>query len=97
MEGNSKLGRLLLKEKAKKNKETKYSARRGCHIKKEVGELKEGKHALEDGGRDSLIKGGKAQKSGKGAIATEFVQVCFLLLLEFLLIFDFSVCSFLNI
>ena len=55
-------------------------------------------HALEDGGeRDSLIKGGKAQKSGKGAIATEFVQVCFLLLLEFLLIFDFSVCSFLNI
>ena len=37
-----KLGRLLLKEKAKKNKETKYSARRGCHIKKEVGELKEG-------------------------------------------------------
>ena len=40
MEGNSKLGRLLLKEKAKKNKETKYSARRGCHIKKEVGELK---------------------------------------------------------
>ena len=58
----------------------------------------EKKHALEDGGeRDSLIKGGKAQKSEKGAIATEFVQVCFLLLLEFLLIFDFSVCSFLNI
>ena len=37
MEGNSKLGRLLLNEKAKKNKETKYSARRGCHIKKKRG------------------------------------------------------------
>ena len=50
LEGNSKLGRLLLKEKAKKKKkETKYSARRGCHIKKgERRFLWWGKHALEE-------------------------------------------------
>ena len=59
--------------------------------------FKKERHALEKEARDSLIKGGKAQRSRKGAMATEFVQVCFLLLLEFLLIFDFSVCSFLNI
>ena len=29
---------------------------------------------MEEEARDSLIKGGKAQKSGKGAMATEFVQ-----------------------
>ena len=39
----------------------------------------------------------KHRGSGKGAIATKAVRVCFLLLLEFLPIFDFSVCSFLNI
>ena len=39
----------------------------------------------------------KHRGSGRGAIATKAIQVCFLLLLEFLPIFDLSVCSFLNI
>ena len=36
----------------------------------------------------------KAQRSRKGASATEFIQVFFSLLLEFLLIFDFFFCMF---
>ena len=44
LEGNSKLGRLLLKEKAKKNKETKIFCKEGLpYKKKEVGELKGGR------------------------------------------------------
>ena len=39
------------------------------------------------------IFGEKAQRSGKGAIATKAAQVCISLLLEFLPIFDFSACS----
>ena len=38
------------------------------------------------------IFGEKAQRSGKGTIATKAVQVCISLLLEFLPIFDFFVC-----
>ena len=41
MEGNSKLGRLLLKEKTKKNKETKIFYKKGLpYKKKEVRELR---------------------------------------------------------
>ena len=51
-------------------------------------------------GRDSLwssthwrIFGGEEQRKRRRAIATKAIQVCFLLLLEFLFILDFSVCS----
>ena len=37
-------------------------------------------------------EGGKARSNEQGAIATKAVQVCISLLLEFLPIFDFSVC-----
>ena len=41
--------------------------------------------------------GVKDRGNGKRAIATKVIQVCFSLLLEFLPIFDFSACLFLNI
>ena len=39
------------------------------------------------------IFGGEEQRKRRRAIATKAIQVCFLLLLEFLFILDFSVCS----
>ena len=49
------------------------------------------------GGEILRIFGVKDRENGKRAIATKVIQVCFSLLLEFLPIFDFSACLFLNI